>query len=288
MEQEKQAALMPLMTCFSVIQDPRIERNKLYPLYEVIVITIPALIALDRRREDTERYAKAKKARPGRFLKPEHGIPHHDVYRRMISRIAPEKTGGCFMNWVRAVKREYGREDGPGALQGRGKAPRIVSAWAAENRPVFGQVKTEEKSKGNEVSTITAIPALLGKLAPEGCIVTIDAMGCQYNIAVHSAEKKADYLFSLKGSRGTPQEDVKKYFAGPDFSAPADANHIPFQPVPARDERPGRTRETKSGMIGRRKQMAWPNEYLERLLFQSSLRLRFRVIYMRLPCGGSL
>jgi hypothetical protein len=75
MEQEKQAALMPRMTCFSVIRDPRIERNKLYPLYGIIVITIPALISLARGREDTGRYAKAKKARPGRFLKPGHGIP---------------------------------------------------------------------------------------------------------------------------------------------------------------------------------------------------------------------
>ncbi|MDR3356008.1 MAG: transposase family protein [Spirochaetaceae bacterium] len=106
--------------------------NKLYPLYEVIVITIPALIALARGREDTGRYAKAKKAWPVRFLKPEHGVPHHDVYRRVISRIVPEEIERCFMNWVLAVKREYGREGGPGTLQGRGKAPRIVSAVAAD------------------------------------------------------------------------------------------------------------------------------------------------------------
>jgi hypothetical protein len=98
------------MTCFSVIRDPRIERNKLYPLYEVIVNTIPALIALAQGWEDTGRYAKAKKAWPSRFLKRGHGIPHHDVYRRVISRIAPEETGGCFMNWVRAIEREYERE----------------------------------------------------------------------------------------------------------------------------------------------------------------------------------
>ncbi|MDR3356922.1 MAG: hypothetical protein LBO04_07015 [Spirochaetaceae bacterium] len=85
-------------------------------------------------------------------------------------------------------------------------------------------MKTEEKSKGNEVSTITAIPALSGKLALEGCIVTINAMGGQYKIADQGPAKKADYLFSLKGSRGTPQEDVKGYFADPGFSAPAYTN----------------------------------------------------------------
>ncbi|MDR3356923.1 MAG: transposase family protein [Spirochaetaceae bacterium] len=75
-----------------------------------------------RGREDTGRYAKAKKARLGRFLKPGHGIPHHDVYRRVISRIAPEESGGCFMNWLRAIKREYGREAADvksGAIDGK-------------------------------------------------------------------------------------------------------------------------------------------------------------------------
>jgi hypothetical protein len=91
-------------------QDPRIERNKLYPLYEVIVIAILAVIALAQGREDIERYAKAKRAWLSRFLKLEHGIPHHDVYRRVISRIAPEEIEQCFMNWVRAIKREYERE----------------------------------------------------------------------------------------------------------------------------------------------------------------------------------
>jgi hypothetical protein len=164
------------------------------------------------------------------------------VYRRVISRIAPDEIERCFMNWVRAVKRESEREAADVKSDAiDGKAPHIVSVGATENRPVFGQAKTEEKSKGNEVYTITAIPALLEKLAPEGCIVTIDDMGCQYKIADQVAGKKADYLFSLKGSRGTLQEDVKEYFADPGFSAPSGANrHIPFQPVPAHDERHGR------------------------------------------------
>jgi hypothetical protein len=84
--------------------------NKLYPLYDVIVITILAVIALARGWDDIERYAKAKRAWLSRFLKLEHGIPHHDVYRRVISRIAPEEIERCFMNWVRAIRREYERE----------------------------------------------------------------------------------------------------------------------------------------------------------------------------------
>jgi hypothetical protein len=98
-----------------------------------------------------------------------------------MGRIKPEEIERCFMNWVRAVKKDYEREiiaiDGKtvkGHFKGGGKALHIVSARAAENRLVFGQVKTEEKS-----NKITAIPTLLEKLALEGCIVTTGAMGCQ-------------------------------------------------------------------------------------------------------------
>jgi hypothetical protein len=106
---------------------------------------------------------------------------------------------------------------------------------------VISRIAPEEKSKGNEVSIITAIPALLEQLALEGCIVTIDAMGCQCKITDQVAAKKADYLFSLKGNQGTLQEDVKAYFADPDCSAPAGANrHISFQPVSTHDEQHGR------------------------------------------------
>jgi hypothetical protein len=195
---KKKRPLTPIKTCFSVIQDPRIERNKLYPLEEVIVI------AMAQGWEDIERYARAKEAWLRRFLPLEQGIPPHDVYRRVLIRIRPEEIEACFMNWVRAIKKEYEREiiaidgktvrghfkAGPG-----GKALHVVSAWAAQNRLVFGQVKTDEKS--NE---ITAIPTLLEKLALAGCIVTNDAMGCQYKIADQIVGKKADYLFSLKGN----------------------------------------------------------------------------------------
>jgi predicted transposase YbfD/YdcC len=194
--------------------------------------------------EDIERYGNAKKAWLSRFLKLEHGIPHHDVYRRVMYRIKPEEIENCFMNWVRAVKREYGREiiaiDGKtvrGHFKSGGKGLHIVSAWATENRLVFGQIKTEEKS--NE---ITAIPGLLEKLALEGCIVTTDAMGCQYKIADKIVEKKADYLFCLKGNQETLHEDVKEYFSVLDFSMPAGKNkrHIRFQSVSSHEQNHGR------------------------------------------------
>jgi hypothetical protein len=98
------------MTYFSVIRDPRVERNKLYPLPEVIVITILAVIALAQGWEDIERYAKAKERWLRRFLKLDNGVPRHDVYRRVMTRLDPGEIENCFMNWVRAITREYERE----------------------------------------------------------------------------------------------------------------------------------------------------------------------------------
>jgi hypothetical protein len=91
MKEEQSPPMMPLMTCFSVTGDPRIEHNKLYPLYEVIVITILAVTATAQGWEDIERYGKAKLAWLGKFLSLEHGIPCHDVYRRVMGRIKPKK-----------------------------------------------------------------------------------------------------------------------------------------------------------------------------------------------------
>jgi predicted transposase YbfD/YdcC len=254
MEQEKRP-IAPIMTFFSVIQDPRIERNKLYPLEEVIVITILATIAMAQGWEDIERYAKAKEAWLRRFLKLEHGIPPHDVYRRVMIRLRPEEVEHCFMNRVRAIRKDYEREiiaiDGKtvrGYFKAKegGKALHVVSAWATENRLVFGQVKTDEKS--NE---ITAIPALLEKVALAGCIVTIDAMGCQYRIAEQIVEKKADYLFSLKGNQESLHEDVKEYFGGLDFSAPLGKNRdIPFRSASTHDEQHGRIEDRDYAVSG--------------------------------------
>jgi hypothetical protein len=205
MKEERSRPMTPLMAYFSVIRDPWIERNKLYPHTKLSSLPFWRLPPQPRAGEDIERYGKTKEAWLRKFLSMEHGIPHHDAYRRVMSRIKPEEIERCFMNWARAVRKEYEREiiaiDGKtvrGHFKGGGKALHMVSAWAEENRLVLGQVKTEEKS--NE---ITAIPTLLEKLALKGCIVTIDAMGCQYKIADKVVEKKADYLFSLKKNQET-------------------------------------------------------------------------------------
>jgi predicted transposase YbfD/YdcC len=191
---------------------------------EVLVITILAVICSAEGWEDIEEYGKAKESWLRKFLPLEHGIPRHDVYRRVMSRLKPEQVEACFMDWVRAIKQDVDREiiaiDGKtvrgsfNAREGQ-KAIHLVSAWATENRLVFAQKKVDEKQ--NE---ITAIPELLEMIALRGCIVTSDAMGCQYKIADQIVDSGADYLFSLKENQETRYEDVKEYFQDLDFSHP--------------------------------------------------------------------
>jgi predicted transposase YbfD/YdcC len=245
----EEGRMAPIMVYFSVIEDPREEVNKIYPLHEVIAITLLAVMCFARGWEDIQRYGEAKKEWLSKFLKLEHGIPKHDVYRRVFCALKPEAVKECFMNWVRAIKKDIKREviaiDGKtlrGSFNARtgAKAIHLVSAWATANKLVFGQVKTEEKS--NE---ITAIPTLLEMIGLEGCIVTIDAMGCQYEIANKIVKRKADYLFSLKGNQESLHEDVKEYFQGVDFSSPASKidKHIAYKTVSSHDEGHGRIEE---------------------------------------------
>jgi hypothetical protein len=168
----------PIMAYFSGIPGPRKEINKRYRLDEVIAITIPAVMSFAKGREDIGRYGKSKQEWLSKFLELKHGIPRHDVYRRVFTALRPALTERCFMNRVRSIKKAVKGEiiavDGKTARgtfnAETGTSLHLVSARATANRLVPGQVKTDEKS--NE---ITAIPALLDKIAPEGRIVTIDA-----------------------------------------------------------------------------------------------------------------
>jgi hypothetical protein len=171
---------------FNDVKDPRIERKKRCPLIEGIVITLLAEMASAKDREDIE---------------------------RVFVRLKPEAVASCFMARVRAIKQDIDREvtaiDGKivrGSFNTRqgNRVVHMVSTRATENRLVFARVKTEEKS--NE---ITAIPALLEMTTLKGCIVTIDAMGCQYKTANQIVRAGADYVFSLKENQETLYDDVK-------------------------------------------------------------------------------
>ena len=158
------------------------------------------------------------------------------------------------MNWVRDIKQNIKNEviaiDGK-TIRGmatrshfkagsEAKSIHLVSAWATENELVFAQVQTEEKS--NE---ITAIPLLLEQIAIKGCIITIDAMGCQYEIAEKIVKKEAQYVFSLKGNQETLHDEVKEYWDMLDFNKPqVQAKYIRFHTISTYEEKHGR-KETR-------------------------------------------
>lgn len=201
---------------FKNVDDPRIERRKLHKLIDIITIAVCAVICGAETWEDIELFGEAKHEWLKQFLELPNDIPSHDTFGRVFALISPVEFQNSFIAWVNAISESIGREvvaiDGKTARRsydvGKEKgAIHMVSAWATANRVVLGQVKTEDKS--NE---ITAIPELLSILALEGCIVTIDAMGCQKNIAATIVEKEADYILALKGNQGNLHEDVSFFF----------------------------------------------------------------------------
>jgi predicted transposase YbfD/YdcC len=205
-----------LLEHFADLTDPRVERTKLHQLLDVLVIALCATICGAEGWEDFAEFGKAKQAWFETFLELPNGIPSPDTFRRVLQRLDPHEFEACFLRWVPSVnkiasgplvaldgKPLRGSRDGAASLS----AIHLVSAWACENRLVLGQVKVDEKS--NE---ITALPELLRALAVTGCIVTIDAMGCQTKIAEHLIAAEADEVLALKGHQGTRHEDIVNYF----------------------------------------------------------------------------
>lgn len=201
---------------FAGLDDPRIDRTKRHKLLDIVVIAICAVICGADGWVDVEEFGKAKKKWLRTFLEMPNGIPSHDTFGRVFAQLDPEQFQQSFIDWVQAVsvlsdgqvvaidgktlRRSHDHTLGKAAIH-------MVSAWAEANHLVLGQVKTEDKS--NE---ITAMPALLKMLAIKGCIVTIDAMGCQTEIANLVIEQGADYVLALKGNQGNLHKNVQSLF----------------------------------------------------------------------------
>ena len=201
---------------FSNLEDPRIDRNKLHLLSDIMVLTICAMLSGAEGYEAIEEFGRNKEAWLRKLIPLKHGIPSHDCIRYVITRLPPKQFQSCFLSWAQAMKKELGGEviavDGKTSRRShdrkRDRNPlHMVSAWGATNRLVLGQEETSEKS--NE---ITAIPALLSLLELKGCIVTIDAMGCQRSIAAQIVHQSGDYVLGLKGNQGLLHEAVEDYF----------------------------------------------------------------------------
>jgi predicted transposase YbfD/YdcC len=147
------------------------------------------------------------------FLKLRNGIPSHDTFNRVFAALDPGQFLEAFLRWTESLRKAVAEEvvamDGKALRRAKDKGkgiPYIVSAWSRENRLVLGQLKVVEKS--NE---ITAIPKLLRVLHLKGCIVTLDAMGCQKKIAQEILKAGADYVLALKGNHETVHEEVKTF-----------------------------------------------------------------------------
>lgn len=200
---------------FSGLEDPRVERSKVHQLEDIMFITIIAVLCGAETWNDIEEFGKSKQDWLRGFLTLPAGIPTHDTFNRVFSALNPEKLETGFLEWTAQVARRTKGEvisiDGKalrGSRQGASKSMvHMVSAWASENNIVLGQQKVDAKS--NE---ITAIPKLLELLVVKGCIVTIDAMGCQKEIAAAIADQQADYILALKGNQGTLHEQVQDSF----------------------------------------------------------------------------
>jgi predicted transposase YbfD/YdcC len=179
---------------------------------DILIIAVCAVISGAEGWEDIEEYGEANAAWLGDLLDLPHGIPGHDTFRRVLSQLDPEELTQCFIAWTQALSEASGGDivsiDGKTLRHSFDQATataaiHMVSAWASANRLVLGQLKVEEKS--NE---ITAIPTLLHLLDLKGAVVTIDAMGCQKEIAKTITEQGADYVLALKDNHPTLSEAV--------------------------------------------------------------------------------
>lgn len=201
---------------FRNLDDPRILKKTDHKLIDVIVIAICAVICGADKWTQIEEFGKTKEKWFKRFLELPNGIPSHDTFGRVFALIRADKFQKCFQSWIRAVFEIAGgqviaidgktlRRSGSKAI---GKAAvHMVHAWATANGVLLGQQKTADKS--NE---ITAIPELLDLITVKGCIVTIDAMGCQRKIAEKIHNQGGDYILAVKGNQGNLEKSLEKTF----------------------------------------------------------------------------
>lgn len=242
--------LVAVFTPFEDLTDPRVKRTRRHELFDLVVVALCATLSGSDSWADVERFGKERIEWLRTFLRLENGIPSHDTFGRVFSLLDPARLVACIQQWLDDVGREIGKHiaiDGK-TLRGSfdkaaGKNPlHLVSAWACEARLTLGQVATDAKS--NE---ITAIPLLLELLDLKGATVTIDAMGCQKEIAQKIVDREGDYLLALKDNHPKLHQAVSSEFTS---ALEADA--------PPAGLRRHATVETNRGRQERREYFAMP------------------------------
>jgi predicted transposase YbfD/YdcC len=200
---------------FAPLTDPR-RRKVVYPLIDIVIIALCAVIAGADDFVSIAEFGRKKRTWLSQFLDLGRGVPSHDRFNAILAAIKPDEFEKCLLSWISALhditagqvvavdgktlRRSYDRASGKPALH-------MVSAWASANHISLGQVAVDAKS--NEITTI---PKLLEILEISGCLVTIDAMGCQVEIAEKIIESKADYVLAVKGNQPTLHEGIEAFF----------------------------------------------------------------------------
>jgi len=208
-------SILDIAKHFSGLEDPRIDRQKLHSLPDILFIAFCGAICGAESWRDFVDFGESKIDFLRKYTPLENGIPSKNTFNRVISSLDPEQFKDCFAKWVESFQRTLGRVI---AIDGKtlrrsfdtaagSSAIHMVSAFASEARLVLAQQKVADKS--NE---ITAIPKLLDLLALDGALVTIDAMGCQKTVAKRIIDGGGDYVLAVKGNQGTLHSQITHHF----------------------------------------------------------------------------
>jgi predicted transposase YbfD/YdcC len=221
--------ILALTQHFAQVDDPRVERTRLHRLIDILVIAICAVICGAESWDDIAEFGEVKQDWFATFLELPNGIPSHDTFNRVFAALNPEQFRQAFLDWMRTVLPVLASQ----AIALDGKTLRrshdtwnqkpaihLVSAWASATGLVLAQTKVDDKS--NE---ITAIPDVLRTLAIKGCIVTIDAIGCQRAIAQQIVQAEGDYVLALKENQELLYEEVMDCFAQAEATDYEEVNH---------------------------------------------------------------
>ncbi len=204
------------LTHFDLVSDPRIERCKKHKLMDILLLSISAVMSGSEGWEDIENFGHIKLNWLRKYSSFEAGIPRHDTIARVMCRLKSDEIEKAFQSWISSLVKNTGCDviavDGKTARRSfstkdRKSALHTVSAWSCQHQLVLGQVAV-----GNKTNEITAIPELLTMLDIENSIVTLDAMGCQREIAQQIIKQKADYILALKGNHSGMQAELEAWW----------------------------------------------------------------------------